>query len=126
MKMSINMLPSCSDDVRSSLDLLDGVIGEFDEGLTSSAESEANHGLGRARGGEDRVRPELRSSHASINEQIDDIFSQLTEEIYLDDKKAKENKIRLSRSPTRNRFDPLPPPPVSSGLQPPHSAERCL
>ena len=121
MKMSINMLPSCSDDVRSSLDLLDGVIGEFDEGLTSSAESEANHGRGRARGGEDRVRPELRSSHASINEQIDDIFSQLTEEIYLDDKKAKENKIRLSRSPTRNRFDPLPPPPVSSGLQPPHS-----
>ena len=122
VKMSINMIPSCSDDVRSSLDLLDGVIGEFDEGLTSSAESEANHGRGRARGGEDRVRPELRSSHASINEQIDDIFSQLTEEIYLDDKKAKENKIRLSRSPTRNRFDPLPPPPVSSGLQPPHSA----
>ena len=116
-----------SDDVRSSLDLLDGVIGEFDDGLTSSAESEA----GRSRGGqsghqpqsrgqqkprttEDKVRPELRSSHLSINDQIDDIFSQLTEEIYEDEKIVKANNIRLSRSPTRNRFDPLPPPPTSS------------
>ena len=31
----------CSDDVRSSLDLLDRVIGEFDDGLLSSTESES-------------------------------------------------------------------------------------
>ena len=129
-----NLIVHCfSDDVRSSLDLLDGVIGEFDDGLTSCAESE-----GRSRGGqrglqprgqqrpasrprtsEDKVRPELRSSHLSINEQIDDIFSQLTEEIYEDEKMVKKNNIRLSRSPTRNRFDPLPPPPTSSAHAPP-------
>ena len=137
--------------MRSSLDLLDGVIGEFDDGLTSSAESEANHrrpghtrtnqrpgyeartngrpGQGgrqtNQRPGEDKVRPELRSSHLSINEQIDDIFSQLTEEIYLDEKKIKENKIKLSRSPTRNRNDPLPPPPISGdSKQPPPPIDR--
>ena len=113
--------------MRSSLDLLDGVIGEFDDGLTSSAESEAGRSRGGQRGhqpvprgqqrrteAEDKVRPELRSSHLSINDQIDDIFSQLTEEIYEDEKIVKANNIRLSRSPTRNRFDPLPPPPTSS------------
>ena len=112
--------------MRSSLDLLDGVIGEFDDGLTSSAESEAGRSRGGQRGhqpqprgqqrraSEDQVRPELRSSHLSINDQIDDIFSQLTEEIYEDEKTVKANNIRLSRSPTRNRFDPLPPPPTSS------------
>ena len=78
------------------------------------------------------MRPELKSSHLSINEQIDDIFSQLTEEIYLDEKivkqesekKVKEDKIKLSRSPTRNRFDPLPPPPTSSSTQPPPPIDR--
>ena len=129
---------------------MDGVIGEFDDGLTSSAESEANHrrsgqtrtngrpgdgartnqragqgrGLTNQRPGEDKVRPELRSSHLSINEQIDDIFSQLTEEIYLDEKKIKENKIKLSRSPTRNRNDPLPPPPTGESKQPPPPIDR--
>ena len=138
-----------SEDVRSSLDLLDGVIGEFDDGLTSSAESEANHarnqsrqvknGVNQRRGGQreekpvrggqrgDRpVKPELKSSHLSINEQIDDIFSQLTEEIYLDEKQVKENKIKLSRSPTRNRNDPLPRPPTSSSAIDPPPINRKI
>ena len=115
------------------MDLLDGVIGEFDDGLTSSAESEANqrlarHERNRARRGrsdmEEQVRPELRSSHLSINDQIDNIFSQLTQEIYNDEKVNKETKVRLSRSPTRNRFDPLPPPPTSSTQTHPPPIDR--
>ena len=73
---------------------------------------------------EDRVRPELRSSHLSINDQIDNIFSQLTQEIYNDEKVNKETKVRLSRSPTRNRFDPLPPPPTSSTQTHPPPIDR--
>ena len=65
------------------------------------------------------MRPQLRSSQVSINDQIDDIFSQLTQEIYNDEKINTETKVRLSRSPTRNRFDPLPPPPTSSSTHPP-------
>ena len=65
------------------------------------------------------MRPQLRNSQGSINDQIDDIFSQLTQEIYNDEKIKTETKVRLSRSPTRNRFDPLPPPPTSSSTHPP-------
>ena len=39
----------CSrDDVRSSIDLLDRVIADFDDGLTSGAESDAAGGGGRS------------------------------------------------------------------------------
>ena len=57
--------------MRSSLDLLDGVIGEFDDGLTSSAESEVNHpnyshsDLNKYQDGEE-VRPDFKSSRISI------------------------------------------------------------
>ena len=97
--------------MRSSLDLLDGVIGEFDDGLTSSAESEATH---RRLG-----RDVLGGSRLSINEQIDDIFSQLTEEIYTEEKKVQPKKAQITRSPTRGRFDPLPIPPSTATHPPP-------
>jgi len=112
------------DDVRSSLDLLDGVIGEFDDGLTSSAESEVNHprhlrsDINRYTDDEDEVKPDFRSSRLSINNQIDDIFSQLTEEIYADEKTVNKVEVR-QKSPTRNRFDPLPIPPTSTKTHPP-------
>ena len=99
--------------MRSSLDLLDGVIGEFDDGLTSSAESEATHRR-RSLG-----RDGLGGSHLSINEQIDDIFSQLTEEIYTEEKKVPKKAAVVSRSPTRGRFDPLPIPPSTATHPPP-------
>ena len=100
--------------MRSSLDLLDGVIGEFDDGLTSSAESEATHRR-RSLG-----RDGLGGSRLSINEQIDDIFSQLTEEIYTEEKKVpKKATAVVSRSPTRGRFDPLPIPPSTATHPPP-------
>ena len=61
--------------MRSSLDLLDGVIGEFDDGLTSSAESEVNHP--RYLGSDlniyqeaEEVRPDFKSSRLSINNQL--------------------------------------------------------
>ena len=110
--------------MRSSLDLLDGVIGEFDDGLTSSAESEVNHpkysrsDFNRYTDQEEEVKPDFRSSRLSINNQIDDIFSQLTEEIYADEKKTNKVETR-QKSPTRNRFDPLPIPPTSQTHPPP-------
>jgi hypothetical protein len=112
------------DDVRSSLDLLDGVIGEFDDGLTSSAESEVNHprhsrsDFKKYQDDEEEVRPDFKSSRLSINNQIDDIFSQLTEEIYEDEKTTNKVEVR-QKSPTRNRFDPLPIPPTSKTHPPP-------
>ena len=97
--------------MRYSLDLLDDVIGEFDDGLTSSAESEVQNRRRRLGGRED-----IHGSRISINDQIDDIFSQLTEEIYTEERKER-NVVR--RSPTRNRFDPLPIPPISTNTHPP-------
>ena len=104
----------CSDDVRSSLDLLDGVIGEFDDGLTSSAESEFATHRRRSLG-----RDGFGGSRLSINEQIDDIFSQLTEEIYTEEKRVPKKTTVVTRSPTRGRFDPLPIPPSTATHPPP-------
>ena len=119
-----------SDDVRHSLDLLDSVIGEFDDGLTSAAESDS--GLIEA---EIRTRPppkrqnvvnppEMMSSGLSLTDKIDDIFSELTEEIYSADKQQKiihrapmrtesTNSSNNARklSPIRRVNDPLPTPP---------------
>ena len=86
--------------MRSSLDLLDGVIGEFDDGLTSSAESEATHRR-RSLG-----RDGLGGSRLSINEQIDDIFSQLTEEIYTEEKKVTDG-VFCTFAPTPKQSAPL-------------------
>ncbi len=107
-----------SDDVRCSLDVLDQVIGEFDDGLTSATESEfaprwrpeppSSH---HRESPEDKIRPEIRGSCLSINEQIDDIFSELTEEIYNDDK--------VTRTDRRRIFDPLPSPPSTRTHPPP-------
>eukprot|EP00093_Oithona_nana_P008920 08920.XXX_169235_183479_1 [CDS] Oithona nana genome sequencing. len=121
---------SSDDEVRHSLDLLDSVIGEFDDGLTSAAESDS--GLIEA---EIRKRPppkrqnvvnppEMMSSGLSLTDKIDDIFSELTEEIYSADKQQKiihrapmrtesTNSSNNARklSPIRRVNDPLPTPP---------------
>ena len=133
-----------SDDVRSSLDLLDSVIGEFDDGLLSAAESE--YGGGRIEA-EIRKRPppkgqktgpndvaaaphlhgdppvkQALSNGVSLTDKIDDIFSELTEEIYSADKQQKimlrsestNSDAGRKLSPTRRVNDPLPTPPASS------------
>ena len=108
----------------SILDPSDGVIEEFDDGLTSSAESEVNHprhsrsDFNSYQDEEEEVRPDFKSSRLSINNQIDDIFSQLTEEIYADEKTTNKVEVR-QKSPTRNRFDPLPIPPTLKTHPPP-------
>ena len=142
-----------SDDVRSSLDLLDSVIGEFDDGLLSAAESEYGGG-GGGHGGGGRIEAEIRKrpppkskamgssnknplnqsepplkpaqtgpNGVSLTEKIDDIFSELTEEIYSADKQQKimlrsesTNSDSAGRklSPIRRVNDPLPTPPASS------------
>ena len=128
--------------MRSSLDLLDSVIGEFDDGLTSAAESEySSRAFSRGGQGENvRIEAEIRkrpppkaksgpipSSGVSLTEKIDDIFSELTEEIYCADKQQKlihrapairsESQSSSSNagrklSPIRRVNDPLPTPPV--------------
>ena len=100
--------------------MLDRVIGEFDDGLLSASESEhagrrhSRADLRRSREPEEKeekIRPDIRGSRLSINEQIDDIFSELTEEIYNDDKLSKSEKRRI--------FDPLPSPPSTRTHPPP-------
>lgn len=145
--------PQSDDDVRSSLDLLDSVIGEFDDGLLSAAESEYGGG-GHGHGGGGRIEAEIRKrpppkskamgssnkdplnqsepplkpaqtgpNGVSLTEKIDDIFSELTEEIYSADKQQKimlrsesTNSDSAGRklSPIRRVNDPLPTPPASS------------
>ena len=136
-----------SDDVRSSLDLLDSVIGEFDDGLLSAAESEYGgrieaeirkrpppKGNGLKTGPNDASSnihhdPPLKQALSngngvSLTDKIDDIFSELTEEIYSADKQQKISMLRSEStnsdhagrklSPTRRVNDPLPTPPASS------------
>ena len=111
--------------MRFSLDVLDQVIGEFDDGLTSATESEfaprwRQPPVTRRQSppivAEERIRPEIRpeirGSALSINEQIDDIFSELTEEVYNDDKVT-------TRTDRRRIFDPLPSPPNKRTHPPP-------
>ena len=90
------------------------MIGEFDDGLTSSAESEFATHRRRSLG-----RDGFGGSRLSINEQIDDIFSQLTEEIYTEEKRVPKKTTVVTRSPTRGRFDPLPIPPSTATHPPP-------
>ena len=133
--------------MRSSLDVLDRVIGEFDDGLLSSTESEAASRRGGRHasrsdlrhlsededdddieddddsGKEAKIRPTIIQKAgrppmqpASINDQIDDIFSELTEELYIEDKRVRGG----SSGGHGRRFDPLPsPPPQSHRTHPP-------
>merc|ERR1712018_1020164 len=93
---------SSDDDVRSSLNFLDSVIGEFDDGLISAAESD--YQSTRVQDNDRTIAPEIRkrpppkikdlsqrpqSSGLSLTDKIDDIFSELTEEIYSVDKQQK-------------------------------------
>ena len=80
-----------------SLKLLDLVIGEFDDGLESEIE----------KGDETQIQRKVRQKpNSAINKKIDHIFNELTQEIYVEQKKEQRQK-----SPTRNVFDPLPAPP---------------
>ena len=143
------------------------MIGEFDDGLVSAAESDYNQqqnggGGSSSNGGllggkvqeiDDRtIAPEIRkrpppkikdlsqrnpqSSGISLTDKIDDIFSELTEEIYSVDKQQKiinynnkqhrrhvddtqishhsNNSSGRQLSPIRRVNDPLPTPPIES------------
>ena len=118
---------------------MDSVIGEFDDGLISAAESD--YQSTRVQDNDRTIAPEIRkrpppkikdlsqrpqSSGLSLTDKIDDIFSELTEEIYSADKQQKIiNKNRRPEkssstnsgrqlSPTRRVNDPLPTPPVDT------------
>ena len=118
--------------------MLDSVIGEFDDGLTSAAESDYGHAQGQIKA-EIRKRPPPKTKTMfggarengsnPLNDQIDDIFSELTEEIYSVDKQQKViNRAPMLRSestsssnagnrklsPIRRVNDPLPTPPIDS------------
>ena len=179
------------DDVRSSLDLLDEVIGEFDDGLTSAAESDILLGASvttpvtkrhhRPRSdrhedvGHDRISSRINGSNINrfskngdhrdkdsqlieepikanvrnirppassqkkqreqsappylngarsrhlpnsdhrsqvLNHQIDDIFSELTNEIYVEDKRDRKSATRADNIVKHNRVNAK----VDSGL----------
>ena len=81
--------------------MLDLVIGEFDDGLESEIE----------KGDETQIKRNLKNKqNAAINDKIDHIFNELTQEIYVEQKRERRQK-----SPTRNVFDPLPAPPLAKG-----------
>ncbi|XP_059081973.1 serine/arginine repetitive matrix protein 1-like [Tigriopus californicus] len=110
---------SSEDDVRSSLDLLDSVIGEFDDGLLSGTDSEYMVDPRRqarespsARSGP--VQPIISDKRRIISDKIDNIFSEATHEIIY----ADENVSRR-RSPVRRVNDPLPTPPQPVPPPPP-------
>ena len=117
--------------MRSSLDLLDSVIGEFDDGATvTSVEIEPPIQPKHVRPPPPPKNPPTpptqnkrhkdhrhrqRQSHKqqkSLNDKIDDIFSELTHEIYNEDQQQQQQQQHVrQRSPVRRVNDPLPTPP---------------
>ena len=82
--------------------MLDLVIGEFDDGLESEIE----------KGDETQIKRNLKNKqNSAINDKIDHIFNELTQEIYVE-----QRRERRQKSPTRNVFDPLPAPPLTKGV----------
>ena len=78
--------------------VLDLVIGEFDDGLESEIEA----------GKETQIKRNVKNKqNAAISDKIDHIFNELTQEIYVEQKRERQRQ----KSPTRNVFDPLPAPP---------------
>ena len=74
------------------------MIGEFDDGLESEIEA----------GKETQIKRNVKSKqNAAISDKIDHIFNELTQEIYVEQKRERQRQ----KSPTRNVFDPLPAPP---------------
>ena len=83
--------------------MLDLVIGEFDDGLESEIE----------KGDETQIKRNLKNKqNSAINDKIDHIFNELTQEIYVEQRRER----RQNKSPTRNVFDPLPAPPLTKGV----------
>ena len=74
------------------------MIGEFDDGLESEIEA----------GKETQIKRNVKNKqNAAISDKIDHIFNELTQEIYVEQKRERQRQ----KSPTRNVFDPLPAPP---------------
>ena len=74
------------------------MIGEFDDGLESEIE----------KGKETQIKRNVKNKqNGAISDKIDHIFNELTQEIYVEQKRERQRQ----KSPTRNVFDPLPAPP---------------
>ena len=72
-------------EVAKSLDVLDQVIGEFDDGLLSGTDSETTSWK--------TTRKESTKGQFTINDKIDSIFDELTQEIYSDEKSQRQQKL---------------------------------
>jgi len=75
-------------EVAKSLDVLDQVIGEFDDGLLSGTDSETTSWK--------TTRKEPSKGQFTLNDKIDSIFDELTQEIYSDE------KVQRQQSSNRN------------------------
>lgn len=71
-------------EVARSLDVLDQVIGEFDDGLLSGTDSETASWK--------TTRQEPTKGQFTINDKIDSIFDELTQEIYSEEKAQRKHK----------------------------------
>ena len=128
---------SSRDDVRTSLDILDSVIGEFDDGLLSSAESEYIHDHRDTNNKAKKSKKRANSNHAvpeatapsshnrrALDHRIDDIFSEATNEVVEYPASSRHSGGggsggKRRRSPTRRVDDPLPVPPQPVPPTPP-------
>jgi len=94
-------------EVARSLDVLDQVIGEFDDGLLSGTESERSWKT---------TRKEPAKGQFTINDKIDSIFDQLTQEIYSDEKAHRQQIVnpnfssRVSNASTNHKLSDRPKP----------------
>ena len=74
-------------EVARSLDVLDQVIGEFDDGLLSGTDSETASWK--------TTRKEPTKGQNTINDKIDSIFDELTQEIYSDERSRRQENSKV-------------------------------